>query len=362
MTGKNQKILTVVIVIVLAISAVLVTLALKNKRALETPATNNTIGMGTVVVESFYNVDSEASKAAISESTKIINDLDNNRLSWRKEGSDIWNLNKEHSTYVDFTTFNCISTCFDISSKCDGAFDITVGELSGLWNIGTKEARVPSDEEIDAALPTINFKRISLLPDSKGSYLVEIGEDQKIDLGAVGKGLACDKIRDYLETTDIYGGTVSVGGSILVYGKNPTAKDNSWNIAVRDPFGSESDYMAVINCKPCCISTSGDYEKTLIENGKVYHHILDPKTGYPAKSNVTGVTIVCDSGVVSDALSTACFILGYSDKSLELLKEYNAEAIFITKTKEVYITDGLKDSVTIVNEDFHSVTPTEVAE
>ncbi len=359
MTGKN-KILTAVIIVVLAISAVLITFALRNKTALETPSTNTTIGMGTVVVESFYNVDKQVSKDAIKESTNIINDLDNDRLSWRKEGSDVWNLNKDHSAFVDSVTFSCISTCFDVSSKCDGAFDITVGKLSSLWNIGTEEARVPSDEEIDAALPTINYKRITLLPDNKGSFQVETGEDQSIDLGAVGKGLACDKINEYLKTTDIYGGTVSVGGSILVYGKNPTSKDNTWNIAVRDPFGSESDYMAVINCEPCCISTSGDYEKVLEQDGKKYHHILNPKTGYPAESNITGVTIICDSGVLSDALSTACFILGFGEDSLELLKEYDAEAIFIMKDKTVYITDGVKDSVTITNEDFKITT--EVAE
>ncbi|MDO5448544.1 MAG: FAD:protein FMN transferase, partial [Clostridia bacterium] len=129
-------------------------------------------------------------------------------------------------------------------------------------------------------------------------------------------------------------------------------KDGSWNVGVRDPFGNDSDFMAVINCGPCFISTSGDYEKVLVENGKKYHHILNPKTGYPAESNVTGVTIVCTSGALSDALSTACFILGYSDESLALLDQYDANAIFITKDKKVYITDGIKDSVTITNDEF----------
>lgn len=355
MNGKTRNILTVAIIVILIVSAILITLALRNKTKLETPTKNTTIGMGTVVVESFYNVDKEVSNTAITKSTDIIDDLDNNRLSWRKEGSDIWNLNRDGSAYLDSVTYDCISKCFDVSSKCDGAFDVTVGKLSGLWNIGMENARVPSDEEIDSVLPAINYKRITLAPDSKGSYLVEIGEDQSLDLGAVGKGLACDQIKAYLETTEVYGGTVSVGGSILVYGMNPTSKDNSWNIAVRDPFGSDSDYMAVINCKPCCISTSGDYEKFYVENGKKYHHILNPKTGYPAESEITGVTIVCDSGVISDALSTACFILGYSTESLDLLSDYDADAIFVMKDKSVHITKGLKDKVTITNSDFEVV-------
>ena len=362
MKGKKQVVLTIAIVVALAVCAIAIALALKSRHTLETPTSNKTMGMGTVIVESFYSMDNDVSNSAITKSTEIINSLDDDRLSWRKDGSDVANLNKEGSAYVDYTTFSCISTCFDVSSKCDGAFDITVGNLTGLWNIGTEEARVPSDEEINSALPTINYKSITLLPDNKGSYLVELGEGQRMDLGAVGKGLACDKIREYLEGTSIIGGTVSVGGSILVYGENPNAKDGSWNIAIRDPFGSESEYMAVINCGPCCISTSGDYEKVLIgPDDKKYHHILDPKTGYPAESNITGVTIVCDSGVLSDALSTACFILGYGDKSLKVLEKYDAEAIFVMKNKTVLITDGIKSNVTITNENFVSVTPTEVA-
>ena len=348
MSGKKKTILSIVIAILLIAAIIGVGLALRKKTTLSTPVTNSTIGMGTVVVESFYCSDTDVSKAAITKSTKIINELDKNRLSWREDGSDVAKLNAKGSGSVDPITYDCIKNCLDVSSKCDGIFDITVGKLSGLWNIGTEDARVPSDEEIDAALPTINYSRVALSNNQK----VEIGTDQKLDLGAVGKGLACDVIKEYLVDTKVVGGTVSVGGSILVYGYNPTSKDKSWNVGVRDPFGNDSDYMAVINCGPCFISTSGDYEKVLVENGKKYHHILNPKTGYPAESNVTGITVICDSGALSDALSTACFILGYGEDSLKLLDEYNANAIFVTKDKKVYITDGIANSVTITNDSF----------
>lgn len=351
MNSKKKTITTVVIVILLIAAIIGVGLALRKKNTLSTPVTNSTIGMGTVVVESFYCSDTDISKAAITKSTKIINELDKNRLSWREDGSDVANINANTTGSVDPITYDCIKNCLDVSSKCDGIFDVTVGKLSGLWNIGTEDARVPSDEEIDATLPTINYNRVVLSKD----YKIEIGVDQKLDLGAVGKGLACDIIKEYLVDTDVVGGTVSVGGSILVYGSNPTSKDKTWNVGVRDPFGNESDYMAVINCNPCFISTSGDYEKVLVADGKKYHHILNPKTGYPAESNVTGVTVVCDSGALSDALSTACFILGYGDESLKLLNEYNANAIFITKDKKVYITDGIAKSVTITNDSFKVV-------
>lgn len=355
MSGRKQRILTAAAVAVLAAAGVVIALVMRNRTKLSTPVTNTNIGMGTVVVQSLYSADTEEAQSAVSCIGKLINDLDTKRLSWREEGSDVYHLNHEHSSYVDYTTFDCISQCFEVSSKCNGFFDITVGKLSTLWGIGTEDARVPEGTEISEAVGTIDYKQVALLPDGKGSFLVETGEEQMIDLGAVGKGLACDKIRDYLEETDIRGGTVSVGGSILAYGKNPSSKDGSWNIGIRDPLGGDSDYIAVLNCGSCCISTSGDYEKVLYgEDGKKYHHILNPKTGYPAESNVMSVTVVADSGLITDALSTACFILGWSDDSQELLKEYHAEAVFIGKDKQVHITSGLQGKVTMTGDSYEA--------
>ena len=114
------------------------------------------------------------------------------------------------------------------------------------------------------------------------------------------------------------------------------------NVGIRNPRGEANDYMGILSLKDCCISTSGDYEKVLTVNGKKYHHILNPKTGYPAESGLMSVTIVCDSGLLSDALSTACFVMGY-EKSLPLLKEFDAEAVFITHDNYVFVTNGLKD-------------------
>lgn len=357
MTAKNKKILTAAAVIALAVLIVVVAFALRNRTKLEEPVKNTTIGMGTVVSQVFYSNDKDAAKKAVTDTTDIINKLDASRLSWRIKGSDVWNLNEEHSAYVDTSTYNCIEQCIDVSSKCGGVFDITVGKLTTLWNIGTEDARVPSQEEIDAALPTIDYKRIELIPDDKGSFLVETGANQMLDLGAVGKGLACDRIRAYLETTDIKGAIISVGGSVLAYGKNPVSNynDDSWNIGIRDPYRNDEHWMAILNCGPCCVSTSGDYEKVLEADGKKYHHILDPRTGYPAESNVISVTVMADSGTLSDALSTACFILGYSDESLKLLKQYNAEAIFIDSKGRVYITPGIEGKLTITSGAYHIV-------
>lgn len=311
------------------------------------PFVNSTIAMGTVISTSLYSEDDDVSKSAVTDINKMINDLDRNKLSRNNDSSEIGKLNKEKKAAVSDITLDCIRTCLSVSEKCYGLFDITVGDLSSLWGIGTENARLPSKEEIDGVIKDIDYFRIMI----DGSN-VTIGDVQDLDLGAVGKGLACDEARKLLSKTEVTGGTVSVGGSVLVYGKNPNKEDGSFSVGIRDPFGAESDYIGVINTDECCISTSGDYEKVLEVDGKKYHHILNPKTGYPAESNVTSVTVVSESGILTDALSTACFILGYSQDSLELLEAFDAQAVFITKEKKVFYTSGLADKLNITDENF----------
>ena len=352
MTGKKNKILTIVVVVILAVLIIALGLLLRSKNKTVTPYTNATIAMGTDILESFYADDESLAEEAATKSTKIINELDNT-ISWRVEGSQIEQLNTLSTASINETVYDCLKTCCEISEKTNGLFDVTIGKLTDLWGIGTEYAQVPTFEDIGLALTTVDYKTLTLTNDGNGSFTVEMYNDQKVDLGAVGKGLACDQIKSYLITTDITGGTVSVGGSILVYGTNPSAKDGTWNIAVRDPFGKASEYFAVVNVKEGFFSTSGDYEKVFVaEDGTKYHHILSPKTGFPAKSNVSSVTVFADSGIITDALSTSCFMLGYGEDSLKLLRDYNAEAIFVTSEKEVYVTSGLSDCTTIVDDSF----------
>ncbi|NLL63428.1 MAG: FAD:protein FMN transferase [Ruminococcaceae bacterium] len=294
------------------------------------PTVNTTLAMGTVITQSVYGEDVEGT---ISKVTKLVNDLDTKRLSWRIEGSEIYNINKTGEAEVSKVVLDCIQTCLEISKDTDNLFDITVGNLTNLWGIGTENAKLPTEKEIENAIKNIDASRISI-----NGNTIKVAEGQNLDLGAVGKGLACDEIKFLLdsESSFIPGGIFSVGGSILLYGENPNTKNGTFNVGIRNPYGTENDSMGIITCKKVCVSTSGDYEKILTVDGKNYHHILNPKTGYPAESNITGVTVVSESGVLSDALSTACFILGYGDKSKELLSKYNSSAVFIMKDRKVH--------------------------
>ena len=233
------------------------------------------------------------------------------------------------------------AVCREVYEASGGAFDCTVYPVSALWGIGTEQARIPGADEISAALSCVNGAEIKT---DGGTLTIEKG--QKADFGAVGKGYACDAALAYLKKTDIPGAVISVGGSILLYG-NSAPSGAGFTVAVRDPFGTQADFAGMLSLQEGFISTSGDYERFFEQDGVRYHHILDPKTGYPAQSGLTSVTVVTkDSGALSDALSTACFVLGLSE-GVRLLKQFDAQGIFITREGTVCVTDGLREAFTL---------------
>ena len=142
-----------------------------------------------------------------------------------------------------------------------------------------------------------------------------------------------DMLKSYLSSTDVKGAVVSVGGSILAYGSRDKAGSN-WSVAIQHPR-KENEFLGVIHLKEGFISTSGDYERYFIKDGVRYHHILDAKTGYPCESGLISVTVVCESGLLSDALSTACFTLGL-EKGEKLVEKYGAAAIFVTDDEQIH--------------------------
>lgn len=293
--------------------------------------------MGTLVT---VKLSGKNASPCAEEIQNAIDGIDSSYLSWREEGSDVERINASAGSDVSVSreTAAWISKALDICSVSGGKFDITLGKISELWNIDNGGGKVPDESDIESLLEKVGYSRVLVNETS-----VKCGEGQSIDLGSVGKGIACDVTKDILKSCNIKNAVVSVGGSVLVYGKSAT-------VGITDPYDTSS-YMAVLKLKDKFISTSGDYQKYFELNGKKYHHIIDPSTGYPSKGELTSVTVISDSGLESDALSTACFVLGYK-KSLGLLNQYNAEAVFIFKDKTVAVTDGIKKSFEIKNSDY----------
>ncbi len=312
--------------------------------------------MGTVITETVYGRNSEPTAEDIAA---LIQELDRNELSWREGDSSIAILNQtletETSAEVPEQTARYIQDSLTLCEDSGGALDITIHPLIDLWGIESDTPNVPSEEEIEAALVRTGYSGIHV-PDA--THIQSDRTGLSIDLGAVGKGIAADEVCAYLnqqnenqnDGTSVRGAVIAIGGTVLVYGKKPG--NQPWQVGIRDPEGSQDSYLGYLSLKgTTVVSTSGGYEQYFEENGIRYHHIFDPDTGYPAESGLMSVTVICESGLHSDGLSTACFILGYED-SLPLLEAYNAEAVFVTTENQIYVTDGLQDSFTLTNENY----------
>lgn len=352
----NKKMVTLLKMIILSLGLIAITVGVtkdKNKTGTTTEVTNYGFAMGTSISINIYP---GSSQVDVDELTKDINheikELDEQLISWRTEGSQLNLLNENYKISENYEIsqelYTVLRQSLAICKDSEGALDITIRPLAALWNIegdSDSEFVPPSDKDIDIALEKVDYKNIELFSDSDAVYYSNIAsEGMIIDLGATGKGYALDKTKAVLENANVDGALITVGGSVLVYGKKPSGE--SWRIGVRDPMepNDTSAMMGYIEFSPgtvTCISTSGGYEKFKTYGGKDYHHILDSKTGYPAESDVLSVTIVCDNGLVSDGLSTACYILGY-EKSLPLLEKYNAEAVFVDLEGNIIVTEGLK--------------------
>ncbi len=279
------------------------------------------ISMDTVVTEKIYG---ENTSVFIAPVFNIITGLDET-ISRFDEESALYRFNKEGAT-TDKAIIEIINSVKKVSDDVDGAFDITVAGLSDLWSIGKEGERIPTEKEIASALRDIGYEKVKL--EGGTAYF----EGDGIDLGAVGKGFACDLVKAYLSKTDVKGAVVSVGGSILAYG-NLNKKDDKWSIAIRHPR-YENEFLGIIRLDEGFVSTSGDYERYFEKDGKRYHHIFDARTGKPASSGLISVTVVADSGILSDALSTACFIVG-EEKGKALIEKYGASAIFVDEKMNI---------------------------
>lgn len=297
------------------------------------------IAMGTVVNQTIYTVGEDET----GNITELIHALEEDTLSWRIPGSEVARINLSQTgtpVSVSGELFEDLLLLKEVSKQSKGAFDFTLGSLTSLWNIDlqalpdNEEIRIPTEEEISRALESSGYEKVVL---ENGCVILE--EVVQLDLGAAGKGIACDRIGDYLKETDISGAVISVGGSVLTYGEKPDG--SPWQVGIINPKDTSRLLGTLSLNGEWYISTSGDYERYIEAEGVRYHHILNPVSGYPADSGLHSVTVVCDSGVLSDALSTACFVLG-KDEGMVLAAGFGAEVLFVDEEGNVYLSEGME--------------------
>ena len=304
--------------------------------------TLTTYAMGSYIQQTVYGAGAEE---AARQASSAVTELEN-LISWRVEDSDIAALNQEAGGEfqdIDPQTWDILNTALQVCQASGGAFDITIAPISWLWDFD-EEPHLPQASTIESLLPAVDYTQLSLQENGTAALR---SSSSALDLGAVGKGAACDAAVAAYQEAGVERAVVSVGGSVGVYGEKPFGQ--KWQVSVRNP--DTDGALGVLSVSSGFLSTSGSYEKQFTEDGVTYHHLLDPSTGYPADSGLLSVTVWSSSGALSDALSTACFVLGIED-SLPLLEQFDSQALFITQERQIYLTSGLEDAFTLSSGDY----------
>lgn len=302
---------------------------------------------GTIIQIEAYGKNAEK---AIDEAAEKLQHIDD-EMSVFKESSDVSNINRNAGIQfqqVDEETYYVIKKAAEYGEISNGAFDVTIRPLVKLWGIGSDNARIPDKKDINVTKRLIDYKDI--LFDEKNCSIKLSRINQELDLGGIAKGFAADNIKSILRKNGIKKGIIDLGGNIYALGGKRFGK--GWDIGIQDPFETRGKYLGFINVSNKSIVTSGNYERYSLINGQYFQHIIDPKTGYPSDSNIVSATIISDLSIDGDGLSTGVYIIGI-DKALKLIESIkNVEAIFITKSKEIYMTSGLKSKFKLTNGDF----------
>ncbi|NNU75551.1 FAD:protein FMN transferase [Clostridium estertheticum] len=303
--------------------------------------------MGTIMNFKIYGKNAETATALV---LKRISNIES-KMSVNIKTSEISKLNAKagiSGQKLSEDTYSVIEKSVQYSKLTGGALDATIEPIVGLWGIGTDKERLPSKTEIDDKLKLVNYKDIVL--DKKNLTVKLKRKNQAIDLGAIAKGYTADEVKKVLLNNKISSAIINLGGNVYTIGSNPDGKD--WNVGIQNPLSTRGEYLGTISVTDKSIVTSGNYERFFIKDGIRYHHIFDPKTGYPAKQSLISTTIVSDKSVDGDALSTSTYIMGL-DKGLKLVESIKGvEAIFVTKDKKVYVTPGLKDNFKLTSKEF----------
>ncbi len=259
-------------------------------------------------------------------------------LSRTKEGTDVYNINHAGGNWVecDADTVEVIQKGIDYSELSSGKFDITVGKLSDLWDFHAENPVVPKEDDVKEALDTVNYHAIEI----RGSSVRLTNLHAEIDLGGIAKGYIADRVSDELKSHGVTSAIISLGGNIECIGGK---QDGTFTIGIEKPYSNGSEIVGTVSVKDGTVVTSGVYERYFEYDGKKYHHILNASTGWPAQTDVVGVTIQADSGksVDCDALATICLLLGEEEGMKMIEKSDGFEAMFITEDGRMECSSGM---------------------
>lgn len=257
--------------------------------------------------------------------------------------SELSLLNRQGEAALSADVAAILEAGLRIHRQTQGAFSLSLYPASRLWGFTEEAQQVPKPEALEAVRPLINDQKIRL--GGENGKTVSLEQGMALDLGGIAKGYAADLLSVLLEEQQVEHYFLSLGGNVQVGGGKPDG--TPWKIGIADPKGGE--YVGVIPLSDGAVVTSGGYQRNFEQDGKIYHHILDPQTLAPAESGLRSVTIVAQSGTLADGLSTALFVMG-EQKAMEFCAEQgDFECILITEDDRVVVSEGLKSSFALHN-------------
>ena len=251
--------------------------------------------------------------------------------------SDISKINRAEGRRVTVSdeTVALLEKALEYCELSGGKFDITIGKLSSLWNFSENDGTLPDPSALSSALSTVDYRNVII----SGNRVQLKNPDAAIDMGGIAKGYIADRMKEYLNKNGVSEGTINLGGNVLCLGKK---KDGSpYRIGIQKPFDTQGTAAAVVEVQNETVVSSGVYERFVTIDNTLYHHILNPATGYPYENDLLGVTVVCNNSADGDALSTVCFSLGLNE-GMKLIEDLpDTEAVFITKDHQLHCSDGI---------------------
>lgn len=310
------------------------------------PISKQAFKLNTIVTITLY----DSQKESILEGALAICDKYEQIYSRTLETSELYKLNhgllekvkgKGNRYIVSEDMADILEKGLYYSKLTKGAFDITIEPLTSLWNFITSDPVIPESAALKQAVSLVGYENLLL----KGNTVTFKKDGMGIDLGAIAKGYIADRIKDYLLSQGVKSAMINLGGNVLCVGEKPM--EEAFKIGIQKPFADRNETVAVMEIDDLSVVSSGVYERYFIKDGKLFHHILNPKTGYSYDNNLISVTIISKKSVDGDGLSTSCFALGLED-GLKLINSLeDTYAVFITEDYSLHYSEGFLDHIKV---------------
>lgn len=257
-----------------------------------------------------------------------------------KKTSDVYRINHGSKEPVDAETAALLTDAIKFAELTGGLFDPSIQPVMELWGFPSKHYQVPDEKTLAETLALVDYRNIHIV-----DGVVELGEGMKLDFGGIAKGYTSTRVMDLMREAGVSSAIVSLGGNVQELGSRPDG--SAWRVGIQDP-NDTSKNIAVLNVTDGVVITSGAYQRFFKKNGKRYHHIIDPRTGYPAESGLVSVSIISPNGTLADALSTSLFIMGLEQASdFWRANRADFDAILMTEDGTVYVTEGIEEQCTV---------------